>query len=343
MKILLLSHNFFPFLGGIETISESLARSFMEQGSEVRIATWTLDPTERAFPFCVFRNPGISLLLKLHFWADVVFENNPSLRLSWPVLFTRRPTVVAIHTWIVNPNGKKGVPEKLKFLWLRRATKVITASNALRHEIWPKATVVENSYSQELFRIIPEIPRSSDFVFLGRLVSDKGVDIAINAIYRLRELNNSENKISIESKLTIIGDGEERKKLENLVDHLGLQKDVKFAGVLRGKELVEELNKHRYMLIPSVWEEPFGIVALEGMACGCLPIVSGGGGLSEAIGHAGLVFRKGDLDDLVDCILHLASNSKLEERCRNEAGPHLASHQSQFVGQRYLDIIRKAV
>ena len=343
MKILLLSHNFYPFVGGIETISESLANSFVEQGIEVKVVTWTLDPSKKVFPFKVFRNPGASLLLKLHLWADLIFDNNPSLRLSWPALFTRRPSVVAIHTWIVNTSGKKGIPERLKFLWLRKANKVIAASNALRQEMWPKATVIKNFYRQDLFRLLPEVACSRDFVFFGRLVSDKGADMAINAIFRLKTLKLNDNRLKLEPKLTIIGDGEEREYLENLVESLKLQENVRFVGTLRGEDLVKELNRHAFMLIPSRWEEPFGIVALEGIACGCIPIGSAGGGLAEAIGGAGMVFRKGDLDDLISCILQLTSNAQTENNCRSKRMLHLSSHHSQFVAQQYLDLLRTAV
>src|SRR5690606_40338743 len=93
-------------------------------------------------------------------------------------------------------------------------------------------------------------------------------------------------------RLTIIGDGPEAPVLKALAVKYGLEHKVDFKGSLQGKELVDCLNQHKLILVPSRWEEPFGNVALEGMACGCIPVVSDGGGLAEAVGHAGLTFQR---------------------------------------------------
>ena len=59
-----------------------------------------------------------------------------------------------------------------------------------------------------------------------------------------------------------------------------------------------ELARHQVMVTPSHYEEPFGIVALKELACGCLPLVSERGGLPEAIGNHGSTFPNGDADAL---------------------------------------------
>src|SRR5690606_32193842 len=106
MKILMLSHNFYPFIGGIEVISDALATNFTKEGNEVHLVTWTTAKSKTTFPFTVIRNPGIFKLISEHFWADVVFENNPCLRLSWPSILFNTPTVVSLQTWICKKEGK---------------------------------------------------------------------------------------------------------------------------------------------------------------------------------------------------------------------------------------------
>lgn len=49
------------------------------------------------------------------------------------------------------------------------------------------------------------------------------------------------------------------------------------------------------MIVPSIYNEAFGIVTLEGLACGCRCIVSDGDGLHEAVGKYGTLFIKGDI------------------------------------------------
>ncbi|KAA8486788.1 glycosyltransferase involved in cell wall biosynthesis [Arcticibacter tournemirensis] len=336
MKILFLSHNFYPFIGGIEIISEILASTFANAGHEVHVITWTKDSPGEAFPFKVSRNPGILKIFKAHAWADLVFENNPCLRLAWPGIFFSRPSVIALHTWISRSNGKLGVQDRIKFRWLKRAHKVIAVSNALRKSCWPNATVLGNPYRAKEFRILSNISRTKDFVFLGRLVSDKGVDLAIKAIYEFKMgLNNS----AASPSLTIVGDGPERTNLKRLVADLNMEDSVIFTGPLSGSELVKCLNQHRYLLVPSIWEEPFGVVVLEGIACGCIPIVSDGGGLPDAVGKAGITFRRGDVDDLIACIRNIYNNTKLEKELLDFAASHLGVFHPDTIGRQYLDEI----
>ena len=101
-----------------------------------------------------------------------------------------------------------------------------------------------------------------------------------------------------------------------------------------------QLNKHNFLLVPSVWEEPFGLVVLEAMACGCIPIVSNSGGLPEALGNAGLLFDKGNLNALVEKMEYLITNTTLRDNFRNEAISHLKNHNSEIIGKKYLDVVK---
>jgi glycosyltransferase involved in cell wall biosynthesis len=342
LKILLLSHKFNPDIGGIEAHSEILATSFSEAGNEVHLITWSNKASTITFPFSIIRNPGLLLLVREHKWADIVFENNPSLRLSWPALFLNKPLIVVLHTWITRPSGKTGWQDRLKHLWLARARKVVSCSNAIRKQSWPESVVIKNPYQENTFRPLNNILRTHDFVFLGRLVSDKGVNVAIKAFSKIL-LKYKTSEISKDLYFTIIGDGAERENLENESRSLGLQEKVVFTGSLRGEALVTCLNKHKYLIVPSMWEEPFGMVALEGMACGCIPIVSDGGGLPEAVGDAGIIFRRGDVDSLVDSMLKIIENDCLQKELRQLAVLHLKAHCSKVVTQQYEAIIKEVL
>jgi len=124
-----------------------------------------------------------------------------------------------------------------------------------------------------------------------------------------------------------------------MVIDLQLEDFVNFVGPLRGNDVAVCLNRHRYILVPSLWEEPFGNVVLEGMACGCLPIVSDGGGLPDAIGNAGISFKRGDTAALVNCIKEVINHPDLEQQLRNAAKDHLAKHYPDIVSQQYLEVI----
>jgi len=335
LKVLFLSHRFYPDVGGIEVNSEILAEAFHRAGHQVRLLTWSPDDGGRRFPFVVKRNPGVMSLLREHQWADIVYENNPCLRLAWPSVLFRKPEVIALRTWVSRANGEIQWQDRLKLSWLKRARSVIAVSDSVRQKCWPSATVIGNPYRAELFKIDKEVSRNRNFVFLGRLVSDKGADLAIRAIHQLSLMDLDPDHLT----LTIIGDGPERGELTRMVNSLGMTSKVTFAGILKGSALVSSLNQHKYLLVPSVWEEPFGNVVLEGMACGCIPIVSEGGGLPEAVGNAGLVFSRGDVKSLTNCILNLLKDEVLQNRLRQAAPAHLAAHHPSVITRKYLDVI----
>lgn len=332
-KILLLSHKFNPDIGGIETVSEILAVAFCNAGYKLKVVTRSTFESEQLFNFDIIRNPEIRELIKLHLWADVVFENNPCVGLSWPALLLNKPTVIALHTWIARPNGKQTLIDKLKKLKLGTAKAVIAVSDVIRVETFKKAIVIPNPFNVDLFKNLDSSRNLPNFVFLGRLVSDKGVELAIDAIAKL-------NKEIYPCNLTIIGDGPDRKQLMDQVHACNLSEQISFTGSLSGDALTKELCKNKYMLIPSRWKEPFGVVALEGLACGCIPIVADGGGLPDAIGNAGLVFKRGDINDLVTKMKLILTDPLLESKLKAMAQSQVAAHHPLIIAKRYLDILK---
>lgn len=338
MKILFISHKFYPDIGGIEVNSQVLATCFQSMGHEVRLLTWSIDHTLAKFPFVVIRNPNLNTILEEHRNCDMVFENNPSLRLSWPSLFCGKPKVVALRTWITRVHGKKSWQDWIKSFWLSTAKAVIAVSDEVRKRCWNSAVVIGNPYRDELFRVVKDVDRSKYFVFMGRLVSDKGVDIALNAFKSLIHKDGFEHL-----NFTIVGDGPEMQNLLELVEKLNLNDKVTFKGPLRGEQLVSCLNEHRFILVPSTWEEPFGNVVLEGMACGCIPIVSDGGGLKDAAGDAGVIVKRNDSDELAAAMHRILIDSRLRTDLLSAAKKHLENHLPDVVSRRYMEVIENAL
>ena len=97
------------------------------------------------------------------------------------------------------------------------------------------------------------------------------------------------------------------------------------------------------MVVPSIWNEPFGVVALEGLACGCVVIGSEGGGLKQAVGPAGLTFANGDAEGLASALEQVLCDPAVQERFRAAAPAHLALHQPAAVAKRYLEVFEQAV
>jgi glycogen synthase len=329
VKILLGSHHFSPSTGGIETVSNLLAREFVARGHEVRVVTQTAGNGE--FPFEVVRRPGIFELLRQVRWCDVFFQNNISLRTLWPLLFVRRPLFITHQTWITNPDGSTGWQHSLKRFVLRYATS-FAVSGAIAESLPVPSIRVGNPYDDVIFKDAPGL-RTRELIFVGRLVSDKGAGLLLEAL----EL------VKTKPHLTIVGDGPERAALEKTAADLQLRSQVEFAGSKRDTQLAELLRQHRILVVPSLWQEPFGIVALEGIACGCVVIGSAGGGLAEAIGPCGVTFPNGNAQALADAIARFLGDAIERDRLRENAPSHLARFAPRRVAARYLETMAKTL
>jgi glycosyltransferase involved in cell wall biosynthesis len=117
--------------------------------------------------------------------------------------------------------------------------------------------------------------------------------------------------------------------------------DVRLTGPLSGEELVRELNRHEILAVPSLWAEPFGNVALEGLACGCVVVGSNDGGLPDAIGPAGLLFERGNVADLATQLRRLLTDSRLRQSLREKAPVHLEARREEVVCSEYLRILER--
>jgi glycosyltransferase involved in cell wall biosynthesis len=333
MRILLCSVPFAPSVGGIETVSALLAREFVALGHDVTIVTQTPGSAADDDDLHVLRRPAAHRLLRAVRRADVVFHNNVSLRLAWPLVLAGRPWVVAHHVWIPT-QGRSGAAGRAKRGVLRYASNV-AVSRAVAAALPVPATLIPNPYDDRVFAPRPAIARDRDLVFLGRLVADKGLDVLLRALARLRALGR-------QPTLTVIGAGPEHAALRELAREHALESQVRFAGALRGEALVQLLNAHRVQVVPSTWEEPFGVVALEGLACGLLPVVTASGGLPEAVGACGLVVPKGDSDALAAALVAALDDRELGQRLAGATREHLARHAPRTVALAYLDVLRAA-
>mgnify|MGYP005817100519 CR=1 FL=1 len=336
MNILLSSHAFYPNIGGIETVSMLLAREFVSAGHDVIVVTQTpAGENDVMLPFKVVRRPSPSSLVRLLAWSEVLFQNNISLRTAWPLVFVPRPWVVVHHIYIPRNRGLSGFKGRLKHFVLHWATN-IAVSQAVAKDFDLPVAVIQNPYDDGTFRMMPGIERTRDLIFVGRLIPDKGLPVLLEALKYLQEQG-------LKPGLTVVGEGPEAGKCRELTERWNLEDQVRFLGAKRGEELAAELNAHRIMVVPSVWNEPFGIVALEGMACGCVVVGSQGGGLPEAIGPGGLKFPNGDAHALAEQLYCLLENRELYTNLHNASANHLLQHQAKKIAADYLEILIKTI
>lgn len=335
MKVLVYSPFFYPSIGGLETVVSILAHEFVFQGHEVKLVSQIPATDTKFFPFEVIRKPSLQKLKELTCWCDIYFQPNISLKGIWPLFIHPKPWVVSHNGWYTRVDGSFGWQDYLKHFAIRFATG-ISVSRAVADHVSTPSTVIPNPYQEDIFFEIPETTRDTELVFLGRLVSDKGVDLLLAALAHLKRLGLTPN-------LTIVGQGPEEPKLQQQVKELEMTNQVSFVGTKIEQDLAHLLNGHQIMVVPSRWQEPFGVVALEGIACGCVVVGSEGGGLKEAIGPCGVTFPNGDVQALTDVLAKLLTHPEARSQYRAMAQSHLAKHQKAEVAKAYLQVFERAL
>jgi glycosyltransferase involved in cell wall biosynthesis len=130
--------------------------------------------------------------------------------------------------------------------------------------------------------------------------------------------------------------------MQDLVCASGAGSQVVFLGAKTGRELAAQLNEHQILVVPSRWNEPFGIVALEGIACGCVVVGSSGGGLKQAIGPCGLTFPNGNAAALAEVLASLLRHPETRQPYTAKAEAHLQGHRRAVVAHAYLEVLQAA-
>jgi glycosyltransferase involved in cell wall biosynthesis len=125
-------------------------------------------------------------------------------------------------------------------------------------------------------------------LYAGRLLPEKGVLTLLEAWEKLQSI-----------PLVIAGDGPLRHRLEADVEKKGL-KCIRFTGDLRRDQVYDAMKKARFLVVPSIWHEPFGLVIAEAFACGTPVLGAFAGAIQDMLEDqvTGLHFAPGDPDAL---------------------------------------------
>lgn len=183
------------------------------------------------------------------------------------------------------------------------------AKNAYLESRLPKMpiSVVAHSFENNIFNTKL---RSSIFdgnaikiIYVGRLVESKGIFDVIETVKILKE------KLNIKVDLVFVGDGADKNRLQSLCQNNGINALIK--GVLGRNDLAVELSSSNFLLLPSKringWEEAFGMVVIEAMACGCIPLCTDHAGPLEILksNFPALIFPE---DKFIGCAAEYIKN-----------------------------------
>ncbi|MFA5163317.1 MAG: glycosyltransferase [Patescibacteria group bacterium] len=199
---------------------------------------------------------------------------------------------------------------------------------------WPEDKIeLLYNFSEEKYLQSPVIPEKDYILYLGRLSSEKGIDILIRALSKTQ------------LKLKIAGLGPEEDNLKKLSRELGLEDRIEFLGFKDGVEKDTLIAEAKAIVIPSIWPENMPFSLLEAMAKAKVVLVSLVGGLGELIedGINGFTFAPGSSQAISDCLgkLETADCQSIGLKARDRVKDLEARDHFQSLEKIYRSLIKK--
>lgn len=283
MKVCISTYTFLPDIGGVATTESILATAFARAGHDVTVVTITPGPVT-GYDYAVVRRPGMLRLTQLYAQADILILSNLSLKLFYPLLFMRRPFGLRHHSDSAAQLSRSWLSPDLLRRWImRRAVNFATSAFIGRKIAVPHHVVHPFANPEHITAETMEpVEARRGALFVGRLEEEKGI------LYLLDRWPEVRNILGVD-ELRIVGDGALRPEIEARIAS-GRYQDVRFVGRLPLAETAREMGRAAYSLVPSLWEEPFGAVAIESLAAGAVVVLSNRGGLPETTGDLGFAF-----------------------------------------------------
>jgi glycosyltransferase involved in cell wall biosynthesis len=331
-----------PEFGGAEVILYEIFRRFVQWGHRVSFVTghWPGAPREEEIegmrihrtgtPYDFnLRGPALLRRLLRREPADLVVEDINKIPFFTP-LWQRRSPVLGIVPHLFGTTVFQQAPLPLALYVYAYEQFIPFAYRGCRFSVLSRTTcedLVRRGIPAERIRIIRAgidhgYYRPPDrqgrlpgpvITYLGRLKRYKGIDLVMRALPALLE------RVP-EVEYWIVGDGDDRPRLEALAEELGLGRRVRFLGFQDGTAKLETLYRTRVLVYTSP-KEGWGLSVIEGNALGIPSVASRSPGLRESVrdGETGLLVPHGDIGALTEALGRLLTDDALWWRM-GEAG-----------------------
>jgi glycosyltransferase involved in cell wall biosynthesis len=253
------------------------------------------------------------------------------------------PLVISVHgsDLYTNLSGTSWASEVRRTL--SAAAEIVCVSNALARDVVALAdadprrvTVVPNTFDTTRFQLLDrKRGERLRLVSVGRLVPEKGFDLLIEGVARLREAGEGVS-------LSLIGSGPQHSALQQLADRLGVAADVELKGSQSGEELLASFADAD-IFVSSSKREGFGVAILEALATGLPVVATRVGGPEDFVGpDDGVLVAGDDVEALAEGIFALANRLDSMDPAAISARAHLAFNP-EAIAVRLCEVYDRAV
>jgi glycosyltransferase involved in cell wall biosynthesis len=356
VKVVVVSGIWPPDVGGPASHAPELADYLHGRGHEVRVVTtadsppasrpYPVDWTPRRYPPGIRHFLGAGLVHRAASGADVVYATGMLGRSalgSWiagvPLVqrlagdpayeraLRRGLTSAPLDRFQQETGAQISVLRRTRDRALRSASRIVVPSQAFAEIVagWGfQPEVVPHAVAAPR---LPDVsPDGRTLVFAGRLVPQKALSVAFEAVRRNEHIT-----------LLVAGDGPERAKIE-----AGAPANVRFLGAQPRERVFELMHAADATLLSSDWES-FGLVVAESLAAGTPVLAASAGGVGEVLedGRNGLLVPAGDVDGLAAAIERFFADDALRARLREAAAESVRRLDPSQVYPRYEAILEE--
>lgn len=340
VNFLIITFDFPPTIGGVETRARNYIKNLVEMGHSVEAVALTIKnrgktSSHHQYGATIYRCPTSPLYLFRTFFSTLKAIGNSPIDVVH--LLTGADSLIGLLFLLY---GKLNDLKTGIFLY---GKEILSSKNNLSRRIILHLSIIlagrvgVNSKAtaellpkhalHKLYLLYPgaDIETSArhrvneerggeekNVLFVGRLIKRKGADDLLQSFKLLLE------KMP-QTRLTIVGDGPQRKNLRNLAEKLEVHDKVEFTGILRGRDLYRKYQECDVFVMPSkrIGEdvEGFGMVFLEAGFFKKPSVGTRSGGIPEAVVHneTGILVPEGDVIALKKAIETLLTNQKLAQ------------------------------
>jgi glycosyltransferase involved in cell wall biosynthesis len=180
-----------------------------------------------------------------------------------------------------------------------------------------------------------------NIIFAGRVVYDKGIE---DLVYAFKLLSDKHPQV----RLIIDGKGKWTKRIIRQLKMLGVYDKTRFIDFVPYEQRQRSYNMADILCNPSRitkhWQEQFGFVFAESMACGKAIVSTHSGSIPEVLGGTGLLVSPGNCIELYDALDKLVSNPVLRKELGEKAREYAVTHyDAKFIATKRLEIYAKVL
>ena len=328
--------------GGIEIMIDVIIKELIKRGHEVTLFasgnSKTKAKLESVFPKSLFEmkvdwyHRSQNLINAANAFStenkfDIIHNHTGDNGLLFSQT-TKTPVLTTLHNVLPDSKQKKS-DEYIALKYFSRKTNFVSISFDQRTHTDIKFNYIDTVYNGININDFSFNPKPKDYlVWLGRIHYGKGLWNAVNAA------KISKEKLIIAGNITCETDEKYFQSIQPMIDG----KQIKYIGEISSKKKNELLGGAKAVLFPTIWEEPFGLVMIEAMACGTPIIGFNKGSVFEVVKNRKTGFVVKDDKEMIKAIKNIDKIDRAE--CREHVEKHFTIEK---MVDRYEGVYEKVI